>query len=324
MRTPFTVGVVGAGGIAQPHVAAWKALGATITIHSEDDGAPALAERFGATVSPDLNALLEASEIVDVCTPPFAHAQIAIAAAKAGRHVVCEKPLARHRSDALAMIEACAAAGVALYPGQVVRFFPEYVAAKDAIDRGRIGKPAVLRFSRRGAKPSRPWFADVSLSGGIIVDQIIHDMDFARWIAGDVRQVYARVTGGGTAPTTAYVLLTHENGALSHITGNWGHPATVFRTSYSLSGATGLLEYDSTADAPLSWDLAETAGGAVPGLAFKESPFLTELREFGECIQSGEPPRVSAEDGLAALDLALAALESSSTGRAVTLAEVTR
>lgn len=324
MTSPFTVGVVGAGGIANPHAAAWKALGAHIAVYSEDDGAPALAERYGGTVSPDLDALLQAASIVDICTPPFAHAQIAIAAAEAGCHVICEKPLARHHEDGVAMIEACEKAGVALYPAHVVRFTPQYVAAKTAVDNGRIGKPAVLRFSRRGGRPSRPWFSDVAQSGGVVVDLIIHDMDFARWIAGDVTRVYAKVLGGEGGPTTAYVLLTHESGALSHITGHWGHASTVFRTGYSLSGATGLVEYDSAAGAPLSWDLADTAGAAVAGLSYAESPYLTELREFLEAIHSGHPPRVSAQDGLAALDLALAALESSSTGRAVTLAEVAR
>lgn len=326
MTASLRVGVVGAGGIASPHLAAWRRLGARLAIYSTDDQAPALAARHEATVCRGLDELLAAADVVDVCTPTFTHDEIVIAAARAGRHVICEKPLARTHAKAAAMIEACRSAGVALYPGQVVRFYPAYAAAKRAVDEGGIGTPAVLRFSRRGAGPSRDWFHDVDLSGGIIVDQMIHDIDFARWIAGDVERVFARITGGDPEPTTAYAVLTHESGALTHITGAWGHPQTVFRTSFSLSGSSGLLEDDSTRRPAVTWDLAEPdpqGGGLLPLDAHTESPFLTELREFAAALDGGPPPRVGADDGLAALDIALAGLESARTGRAVNPKEMT-
>ena len=325
MDSPLTVGVVGAGGIADPHTAAWRALGAEITIFSIDGNAPNLAQRYGAKAVDSLDQLIAGSEVVDVCTPTPVHAEIAIAAANAGRHVVCEKPLARTHAQGAAIIEAAANAGRQLYPGQVVRFFPEYAAAKQAVEDGRIGTPAVLRMSRRGAAPRMEWFHDEEASGGIIVDQMIHDLDFARWIAGDVVRVFARVTGGGDQPTNAYVILTHENGALSHVSGGWGHPDTVFRTSFSLAGSTGLLQHDSVQNPPLRWDLAGGSGGGgtlLPAMDFAESPFLTELREFATAFAGGPTPRVSAADGLAALDIGLAALESAHTGRAVAPKEI--
>jgi myo-inositol 2-dehydrogenase/D-chiro-inositol 1-dehydrogenase len=327
MKSPLAVGVVGAGGIAGPHTAAWRALGADITIYSIDGNAPALAERVGGRAVDSLEQVIDASEIVDVCTPTPVHHEIVLAAVAAGRHIVCEKPLARTHEQGAAICEAAEAAGVQLYPGQVVRFFPEYAAAKAAVVAGRIGTPAVLRFSRRGAAPQMPWFHDVAQSGGILVDQMIHDMDFARWIAGDVVRVFARITGGEGAPTTAYAVLTHESGALSHVTGGWGHSKTVFRTTFSLSGSSGLLQYDSLDNPPLAWDLVDGAsagGGLLPSMDFAESPFLTELREFAAAFGGGPVPRVSAADGLAALDIGLAALESARTGRAVAPKEIAR
>ncbi len=327
MKSPLAVGVVGAGGIAGPHTAAWRALGADITIYSIDGNAPALAERVGGRAVDSLDELIDAGEIIDVCTPTPVHHEIVQAAVTAGRHVVCEKPLARTHEQGAAIVEAAEAAGVQLYPGQVVRFFPEYAAAKAAVDAGRVGTPATLRFSRRGAAPQMPWFHDVEASGGILVDQMIHDMDFARWIAGDVVRVFARVTGGEGAPTTAYAVLTHENGALSHVTGGWSHPNTVFRTTFSVAGSSGLLEYDSLGKAPLDWDVAESGsegGSLLPAMDFAESPFLTELREFATAFAGGPAPRVSAADGLAALDIGLAALESARTGRAVAPKEIAR
>jgi len=327
MSRPLAVGVVGAGGIAHPHADAWHALGAQITIYSADAAAPALAERYGGTAVYSMAELIASCEVVDVCTPTFVHDEIVLAAAAAGKHVVCEKPLARTHRQAVEMIEACENAGRQLYPGQVVRFFPEYAAAKRAVDSGRIGQPAILRFSRRGAAPLQPWFSDVGASGGILLDQMIHDLDYARWVAGDVERVYAQITGGDGKPTTAYVVLTHESGALSHVTGGWGHPNTVFRTTFSLAGSTGLIEHDSIRNPPLAWDLADSgsAGGTLlPSMDFAESPFLTELREFAAAFSGGPAPRVSAADGLAALDIGLAALESARTGRAVSPKEIAR
>jgi myo-inositol 2-dehydrogenase/D-chiro-inositol 1-dehydrogenase len=173
----------------------------------------------------------------------------------------------------------------------------------------------------------QPWFADVGASGGILLDQMIHDLDYARWIAGDVERVFARVTGGDGKPITAYVVLTHESGALSHVTGGWGHPNTVFRTTFSLAGSSGLVEHDSAGGSPLAWDLAHAdsdGGTLLPSMDFAESPFLTELREFAAAFNGGPAPRVSAADGLAALDIGLAALESARTGRAVTPKEIAR
>lgn len=327
MTDRLAVGVVGAGGIAHPHTAAWRALGAEITIYSADAAAPTLAEQFGGKAVYSLAELLDACDIVDVCTPTFVHDEIVLAAAAAGKDIVCEKPLARSHAQAVEMMQACENAGKQLYPGQVVRFFPEYVAAKQAVVDGKIGTPAVLRFSRGGAAPAARWFHVEGASGGIILDQMIHDLDYARWVAGDVERVFAKVVGGNGKPTSAYVVLTHESGALSHVNGHWGHPQKVFRTTFSLSGSTGLIEFDSLNGSPLTWDVPDSdgAGGTLlPAMDFAESPFLTELREFAAAFAGGPTPRVTAADGLAALDIGLAAVESARTGRAVSPKEIAR
>src|SRR4051812_948471 len=207
------VGVVGAGGIAHLHLAAWRHLGVDVVVESLE-GAADIAAQYGARAVDGLDELIDAADVVDVCTPTNTHHDIVLAAAAARRHVICEKPLSQLRSEAAEMIEACEAAGVQLHPGQVVRFFPEYAAAKAAVTAGRIGEPAVLRFSRRGSRPVRAWFADPARSGGLIVDQMIHDIDFARWVAGDVTQVYARIVGDEPGPTIGVVVMTHASGVL--------------------------------------------------------------------------------------------------------------
>ncbi len=319
----LTVGVVGAGGIARPHLEAWRHLGARLLVHSHE-GAEEVAARYGAEVAHDLDGLLDACDLVDVCTPTNTHHDIVLRAAAAGRHVVCEKPLSHRREEAVAMIEACDAAGVQLHPGQVVRFFPEYSAARELVADGRIGTPAVLRLTRRGARPERSWFADSTQSGGILVDQMIHDFDFARWLAGEVVQVFASVVGEEPGPTIGMAVLTHTGGALTHVLGGWGHPHERFRTSFSIAGATGLLRHSSGATEGLVLSLPDAPGGGelLPGGSAASSPFVAELAEFAASCAGGPPPRVSARDSLAALDIALAAGRSATTGESVELAGV--
>src|SRR5664280_1765408 len=131
---PLRVGVVGTGFIGETHVAAWAAEGIHAVIHDVDSGrAATLADQYGAQVAATREELLGAVDVVDVCTPTHLHAEVAIAAARAGCHVICEKPMARTLADAEAMLTAARDAGVRLFAAHVVRFFPEYVAARAAV-----------------------------------------------------------------------------------------------------------------------------------------------------------------------------------------------
>jgi predicted dehydrogenase len=318
------VGVVGAGGIAHAHVAAWRHLGAQVRIFSIDGQARVFAEQYGIVEAYSLEELITNSEVLDVCVPTYVHDEIVLAAIAARRHVVCEKPLSLTHASAQAMIDACRAAGVQMYPGQVVRYFPQYAAASAAVDAGQIGEPAVLRLSRRGAAPVSGWFADPALSGGLLVDQMIHDFDFARWLCGDVSAVYAKVISHGLQ-ATAYAVLTHKGGALSHVTGTWGPPHTVFGTSFTISGSHGQLRHSSLDRPVLRWDAPAVSdgGGALLPIDFAP-PFITELAEFATAFQGGPTPRVTAEDSLAALDIALAAAASAASGQPVNPKDVAR
>ncbi len=97
--------------------------------------------------------LLGQVDAVDICTPTDTHADIAVRAAAAGRHVICEKPLERTHAQGQRIIDACAEAGVHLFVAHVVRYFGEYATAQAAVAGGEIGSPAVLRLTRSGARP---------------------------------------------------------------------------------------------------------------------------------------------------------------------------
>lgn len=321
----WTVGVVGVGGIGRPHLQAWRELGAATMVHSTGGRAAAVAAQYGATACGSLEELIQRSDIVDVCTPTRTHEEIVLAAAAAGRDVVCEKPLSLTHAAAAAMIAACESAGVALYPGQVVRFFPAYAAARAAVAAGNVGTPAVIRLLRRGAAPTQPWFSDPAQSGGLIVDQMIHDFDFARWIAGDVGSVNAKLLGENGGPSIGLAILTHRSGAISHLTGGWGRREEVFRTAFSIAGSAGLITHNTTLHPALTFEgQAEVvqSGALLPDISIGPTPYLAELAEFAAAFAGGPTPRVTAADSLAALDIALAAAESARTGRPVVMPEV--
>jgi predicted dehydrogenase len=325
------VGVVGTGFMGETHLAAWAAEGVpAVVLGRVRARADRLAAQFGAASVGSLDELLGTVEIVDVCTPTDEHAPLALAAAAAGRHVICEKPLARTLEQAEAMIDACAAAGLRLLVAHVVRFFPEYEAAQRLVASGEIGDPAVLRLKRASSRPPRSggWLFDHARSGGLIVDLMIHDFDFARWIAGSVVSVHARSAGlnrPDLGVEHAVALLEHAGGAISHISGSWAYAPPTFRTAFEIAGSRGLVEYDSEASPPVAWYLHPTGAEAVrpeglPSSPVAEDPYRLELRELYRSIVDGTPARVSDRDGLEALRIALAADESARSGKVVRIA----
>ncbi|MFC4242503.1 Gfo/Idh/MocA family protein [Gryllotalpicola reticulitermitis] len=322
------IGLLGAGGIAQLHLPGWLSLGHEVVVHSLDGRAPALTERFGGRVVDSLDELLDAADLVDVATPTEAHRELTERAAAAGKHVVSEKPLALTVADSAAMAAACERAGVRLFPAHVVRYFPAYSRLHDAVASGRVGDPAVLRFFRIGAKPRNPWYLDRARSGGIAMDQMIHDFDQARWIAGDVAAVYATQAGDEmTTTTTVQAILQHRSGAISHVNGVWGDSSLEFHTGFSVAGPGGLIEHDSLRYPVLDYrGRSETAGPSYlppvdPG-ATAASPYTAELADFARAVREGGPARVSAQDGVEAVRIAAAVNRSLTEGCQIALEDV--
>lgn len=325
------VGIAGTGFMGTAHAAAWSQTGAKIagfTAETMQEAEP-LALQYGAVVYKDLPAMLRDIDVLDICTPTHLHSEMVLQAAEAGKHIICEKPLALTIEAGQAMIAACKRAGVRLFVAHVVRFFPEYALAKASVERGEIGQPGVVRLSRGSYRPKKPlgnWFLDESKSGGILMDLMIHDFDYARWIAGEVESVYAKkvsTLNPGAPVDYALAILKHRSGALSHIAGAWAYPPPVFRTHLEIAGDKGLIEFDSQDTAPIQNLLARGEGDApdvaVPSSPTLESPYTTQIKEFYAALLEDRPARVSAEDGLAAVQIALAARESALTGRPVTL-----
>ena len=323
------VGIAGTGTMGEVHAAAWRSTDAELIgcTSARLEQAEALARRYQMRVFSDYAELLNAVEIVDICTPTPLHKPMVLQAAKAGKHVICEKPVALTPQDARTMILACKEAGVRFFVGMVVRFFPQYRLAKELVANGQIGRLGVLRLKRVSYVPQKSpdnWYVDPTLSGGMVVDLMIHDFDYSRWLGGEVERVYAqrsRSVGGPAQYVQA--ILRFRSGAIALVEGGWAYPPGVFRTALDLSGTDGLIEWNSDQPSPVLTFLPskpnDTTPVGLPESGLGQDPYAAEIQHAYRAIQTGTDFEVTAEDALEALRISRAAEESLSSGRPVLL-----
>jgi predicted dehydrogenase len=319
------IGVVGAGFIGAIHLGAYANM-PEVEVVGVADALPQIAAAgaaiVGARAYSSYEDLITAEEVdvVDVCLPTAYHRDLALKAAKEGKHVILEKPIARNLEDAKMIIEAFDGNSKRLFVGHVVRFFPEYARIKEMIDAGELG---VARTSRRSPFLTgwNDWYADWRMSGGVLLDLVIHDFDFLRWALGEVERVYARGVLGREYNRLDYALVTLRfgSGAIAHVEGQWGYPGP-FNYSIEVAGSRAMVVADSAELEPV-----RLFGGAndpgessdVIDVIVGKSPFQTELEHFIHCAATGEEPIVDARDAYEALRIGHAAIESVKTGRPV-------
>jgi myo-inositol 2-dehydrogenase / D-chiro-inositol 1-dehydrogenase len=328
------VGMVGSGVMGGVHAQAWLEAGAqVVAVYSASlESALGLAAQYCARVCSSLAELLEHVDVVDLCVPTHLHHAMTLEAAAAGKHVICEKPMALEIGDARAMIEACEKSDVRLFIAHVVRFFPQYRAARDAVQAGQIGDLGVMRLKRSAYQPrvsGENWFLDSQKSGGMVLDLMVHDFDYARWLGGPVTRVFAKSarTSRADAPTDyALVTLEFESGAMAQVEGGWAYPAGVFRTGFDLAGAGGLIEWSSdTTNTVKSFLEPVNSSAAEVGLPLSilaEDPYVTQIKHVKHALETGSEFLVKPEEALEALRIGLAAKRSLKTGRSVVLSEV--
>lgn len=329
------IGLVGAGSMGMAHTPAWKhlaSIGAELVgvVTNRPESTAAFAAEHGIRPYDSLDALMADVDIVDICSPTYLHKEMTLQAAAAGKHVICEKPIALTTADAQIMIDACEKAGVKLLIAHVVRFVTHYRMVRDTVANGGIGKPGVIRLTRAGYQPRKAvdnWFVDESRSGGMMLDLMIHDYDFAQWLGGDVTRVFAksvRSTHTDAPGDYALVTLRFANGAIAHIEGGWIYPPGIFRTGIDIAGTEGVIEWQSDQAQPLHTYLVNPPQAAadevaVPGAKAVDNPFTRQLRHFYECITQDVTPIITPQEALAALRIGLAARESAKTGQPVTI-----
>ena len=320
------IGMVGSGFMAETHLAAYRGIdGADVVAVA----APNTAEEFVAEAGLSAETYGSAEELMDeadvdaldVCSPTPTHRPVVTAAAERGIDAFCEKPIAGNLEDAQVIADVAENAGITLMVGHVLRFFPQYERARDVVEDGGIGDPGVARARRLSPFPSwghGNWYADRDSSGGVLVDLAIHDLDYVRWVFGEVDRVFARRSVWEEGEH-GHVTLRFENGAAAYVDASWGlPPGQELTQSFELAGSDGLVEFDGD-DAALTFRTAEETQVTNP---VAKDGYRRQLEAFVESVETRSEPSVTAEDAIAALRLSLAANRSAETGRPVAPEEV--
>lgn len=334
--TRLNIGLIGAGRIGVLHAE-------TIANHLPDAALVAIAD-------PDLPAAREcarrhrvedvfddparvwsddAVDAVVIASATRTHAEFIVQAARAGKHIFCEKPIAFDLAEIDAAIQAVERAGTTLQIGFNRRFDPNFLHIKQALDEGRIGVPHLLRITSRD--PAPPPIEYVKGSGGLFFDMTIHDFDMARYLVGDVVQVHA-VGGARIDPAieqagdidTAIVTLTFDNGVFGTID-NSRQAVYGYDQRVEVFGSKGMVMADN--ETRRRTKLADEDGvhHALPQHFFMQrytASYRAELEAFVDSIDRDEPSPVTGIDGRHPVVIAMAAKRSLEEGRPVAINEI--
>ncbi len=325
----MNVAIIGGGAMGALHAGNAVTCGHKLVACSDRriEQAEAVAKQFGCEATDDSHELLKRDEVdvVAINTPTPTHLEYVRAAAANGKHIFCEKPLALTVQDSEEAVKAAADAGVKLFVGHVVRYFQEFDAIRGQISAGKVGKPGYVKTYRGGMFPqgAGAWFRDFNQSGGVTLDCSIHDLDWIRYVFGDVSRVYCqRVTRTDPEPMDyAMITLRMASGIIANVIGTWAHPSG-FRVKAEVCGDKGVIMFDS-AEASVHAQMRDTdptkPSVIVPGSPVEKSPYLLEWEDFTAWLDTGRAPRVKPEDAVEAVRIAQAALQSAESGEPVTL-----
>jgi predicted dehydrogenase len=344
MRKKVRYGLVGSQFISTIHAESLRSV-ADAEVLAVMSPTPGNAARFAAhhgiphhfTQLEDMLALPELDAIV-IGAPNYLHCDITLAAAAAGKHVICEKPLCMNLAEADRMIEACKRAGVLLLYAEELLFTPKYVRLKQLLDEGALGKPVLIKQSEKHDGPHAPHFWDVERSGGgVTMDMGCHAIEFFRWMLGraKVRSVYAQMgtyvhTDKTLGDDNSILILEFENDVVAMAEESWSKLGGMDDCA-EVHGSEGVAYADvlqgnsiPTYSSKGIGYAVEKAGNTVGWsyVIYEEAwnyGFPQEFAHFTDCILNGATPLVTGEDGRAVLEIIFAAYESAGTGRKVML-----
>ncbi|MBA9026665.1 Gfo/Idh/MocA family protein [Peribacillus huizhouensis] len=320
------IAVVGTGTMAALHVEEWlhvKGCEVVALVGRTEQHLSNLAAKYHVKGFFDLEEALRQVEIdvVDICVPTHLHEEVVGIACMAKKAIICEKPLAISSALAKKMVEQCAEYQVPLYVGHVLRFSPEYVEAREQVLSGAIGKPGIMRLSRKGPYPKGrdDWYKDEAKSGGVVLDLAIHDIDWLRWTFGEVERVMAKQIKRENLDY-ALITLRFQSGVICHLDVSWG--AKSFVSSFELAGSNGMITYQSNDHVPIVIEMfneekEDQERVAVPSYIVRDTPLKKQLQHFMDCIENNESPIVTAMDAVSAIYVAECIIESMKSGKPV-------
>ena len=333
---PLRVGIVGAGGIANTHHRAYVAAGANIVAFA-DPYAPTRERReleWGIPGYATLGEMLGQADLeaISICSPNAFHHEAALKAAKAGKHILCEKPLSMSLEQCQQMIQAAKKAGVVLQTGHHLRSNLYVEKAKQIITSGALGRVTFIRLRQThdwgGNKSIAPSFGLLKNSGGgTLLDNGCHMMDLARNLGGDVKSLFARMGTLGAwesqveVEDTSLVSLEFASGTLGSVENAW--TATGWENGFWVYGTEGALECVERYPNPMRLRHIHRSSAGTTWDKLDETLYTfqdagnhgREVVNFIRSIREGAPVVCTGQDGLEAVRLVLTAYESAKTAK---------
>lgn len=318
---PIKVGLIGAGGIAGAHIKGYHQYSNLLAIVAVADAVQSSAEsraaEFGAASFTDYTTMLAEADIdaVDICLPHHLHKDAIIAAARAGKHILCEKPLCMTFDEALEIRTVIRETGVTLMSAHNQLFQPSVVKAKELLSSGLLGKLYEARttcsFMAELDAQSVGWRGDrKQTGGGELIDSGYHPVYMLMYLVGSApTEVAAMISTHRldflTSEDSAHLIVRFENGVVGNVLTSWAYEPSSNTELFSVVGELGSMYSDGK---KLSYTLN---GGEPVVLSFDEVHDISEeIAHFGRALLSGERPVQTEDDGIAVLSLILAAYAS--------------
>jgi predicted dehydrogenase len=343
MDNRVKVGLIGSGFVADIHAHAFGQFVPDAEVVAVASPTPGKAARFAGKhgiphAFEDYRDLLAMKEVylVTLGVPNDLHCRITLDAARAGKHVVCEKPLCRTLEEADRMIDTCRRQGVLLLYAEELLFAPKYVRARQLADEGALGDVFLVKQWEEHFGPHEPWFWDVNRSGGgVLLDMGCHSIEYARWVFGKpaVKSVTATlgtyVHGDKTeGEDHSLCIVEYEGNKVGVAENSWAKPGGVDdrceiygsrgNTRADLLRGSALVTY-SDVGYGYAVEKAESTRGWTFTM-FEEVwnyGFPQEMRHFVRCVQGKEAPLETGEDGREVLKIILAAYQSAGERRKI-------
>lgn len=261
-----------------------------------------------------------AVQMVDICVPTYLHAEMSIAALQAGKHVLCEKPMALTVEDCDKVLAVAAKAKGRFMIAQCIRFWPECVYLKQAIDDKRFGRLKALQLRRQASTPTyslNNWLLDPKLSGGAVLDLHVHDTDWALHLLGTPQTITAQVCEREGSPDRVHSLWFYRPDLAVQIEGFWDMPpAFGFNMGFTARFEKATVLFELANGKPLTVFKAD--GSTETPAVGPNDGYFNEIDYFLGCIERGGGPTTSTPaESREAVRMALLEKESAKTGQAV-------
>lgn len=339
--TMVKIGIIGFGGMGKMHLGIHNQLkNVEVTAVADVDptklktGASAQKINIGTgggSLDPDKTLLFKSPDdlikkadvdIIDICTPTYLHAELAVKALRSGRHCLCEKPMALNSKECAKVVAAAKAGKKNYMTAQCIRFWPEYVYLRDTVKSRRLGKLLSMRLQRRTEPPTwgwKNWFGKIALSGGGLLDLHVHDVDFLVYTLGkpaSVRALGAR--GFSKGYDSVSTLYDYGNAAIVEADGDMTLPkGAPFKMAYQAVFANGMIDYDCTRGEKALLEYLPGKPETCPKVQGGDG-YFHEIAYFVECAEKRRKITICPPDSSAlSIKVAEAERKSCETGKEV-------